>query len=233
MKLVCIPYAGGSSLTYKAWKKMLSSEIDVILIELPGHGVRIGAPLCNNFDAMVDDILLQVENQVYGSPYVLFGHSMGSTLAYELYYKIIEKKLNLPNHIIFSGRLPPDYCRLLETKCGSSLYNLKERVKELGGNTEIFEDEALCKIFVPILQSDYRILEDYMFKEKGAAIKCGISVFYGINDSATNYPEMRYWALHSAYGALFYSFPGSHFFINSCRDEVIDRINRICTDYIL
>ena len=40
IKLLLLPYAGGSALFYSRWVKYLSKHIKMVPIELPGRGMR-------------------------------------------------------------------------------------------------------------------------------------------------------------------------------------------------
>ena len=90
IKLICIPCAGGMSYTYLKWMRYLDPLIKLVPIELSGRGSRNDSPLYRNFNEAIDDVFNEVEPYLNGD-YAIFGHSMGSNIAYELYYKIVEK----------------------------------------------------------------------------------------------------------------------------------------------
>ncbi|MGQ0423243.1 thioesterase domain-containing protein [Bacillus sp. HC-Mk] len=46
--------------------------------------------------------------QIDDSPYILFGHSMGSLIAYEVARKIQDSKSVLPKFLVLSGRNHPN-----------------------------------------------------------------------------------------------------------------------------
>jgi len=54
----------------------------------------------------VEDILTNIQDKIIADDYAIYGHSMGSLLAYELYYKIIDKNIRKPKHMFFSGNEP-------------------------------------------------------------------------------------------------------------------------------
>lgn len=41
MKVVCLPYAGGSALMYGRWKNLFDDRIEIVQLELPGRGLQI------------------------------------------------------------------------------------------------------------------------------------------------------------------------------------------------
>ncbi|WP_197144539.1 thioesterase II family protein [Lysinibacillus sphaericus] len=82
IKLFCLPYAGGSSVTYIKWGKLLNRYIEVIEVELPGRGRRINDPLIDNLEDMVEDVFRFIKDQLTGD-YAIFGHSMGGLITDE------------------------------------------------------------------------------------------------------------------------------------------------------
>jgi surfactin synthase thioesterase subunit len=41
VKLVCLPYAGGSAMMYKAWIDRFADTAEIVQPELPGRGASI------------------------------------------------------------------------------------------------------------------------------------------------------------------------------------------------
>ncbi len=101
IKLFCLPYAGGSSTIFSGWKRFLDASVELVALELPGHGTRMSEPLLNHAGSVTED-LLSKQNPIWMIRLCHFGHSMGSPLAYEL-----QKKLTMENkqpiHMFFPG----------------------------------------------------------------------------------------------------------------------------------
>lgn len=103
IKLFCIPYSGGSAEVYRKWSKSLSSDIQLFPVELPGHGKRIFEPLRDDIDTIVEDITATIASNVASNDdYAIFGHSLGSLLTFETYYKLIENGVHKPQHIFLA-----------------------------------------------------------------------------------------------------------------------------------
>ena len=49
LTLFCFPYAGGSAAIFKSWIQYLPEKINLVAIELPGHGSRFHS---NSFDGI-------------------------------------------------------------------------------------------------------------------------------------------------------------------------------------
>lgn len=224
MKLFYLPHAGGSATSMYKWSGGLSSFIEPIPIELSGRGSRYNEEPYSNFMDAVKDIFQIFKEKVGDDDYVLVGHSMGSTLIYELYYKILSNGLKLPSHMFFSGSKPP-YTRQENEKIHmleDDLF-LKEVQKFGGLSDEILNIDRFKRMFTPLLKEDYRILEDYKFSDKLSKIKCKISVMYGNED--LSYEEIEGWG-KLADVCFYEKFNGGHFYIDSNTLKFTSYINR-------
>ncbi len=215
IKLFCIPYSGGTASIYQKWKKSLSSNIQVCPIELAGRGKRILEPLYDNADEAAEDIasiiLARLEKD---DIYAIWGHSMGSLLAYEVYYKLLKKEIQPPCHMFFSGRKAPHN---MEGK--TSYYLLSdddflEVVNCYGGGTKaVMENNELRKLFVPILRSDFKVSETYIHKSKDTKILCDMTVINGESDLSVRGFDMSEWSTCTEKKCDIKMVAGNHFFL--------------------
>lgn len=226
--LFCIPHAGGSAYVFSEWKKYIDTSIQLHPVELAGRGRFIKEPLYKTFNEAVDDVFAKIKDKLHDSPYVLFGHSMGSTLVYELVYRIMANEAPLPEHVILSGRLPPEYNDLYEKMHDASLDVFQEEIIRLGGTSrEIFDNRELCELFLPVLRADYKILEQYQLPSGRTRLPVSISVFFGAEDNPDHHDKTEDWSNHTEIGCQFYRFSGGHFFIRDRARDVVKTINSI------
>ena len=192
INLFCFPYAGGSSSIYSKLKHFADKNIKVTPVELAGRGQRISEPLNKNMAEVINDVYDKISTSVGEQPFVLFGHSMGSSIVLELAQKILKNKKVEPLHLFISGRCPP----ILYKNCKKT-YDLPDEafiheVYELGGTPkEVFENRELRNIFLPILRSDYKLIEEYNYIEKDEKLSCDITVFDGKEDKMTSFEGLK------------------------------------------
>lgn len=225
MRLFCLPYAGGSEAIYYNWEKYLDSSIKLNTIELKGRGRRFNEIFYETLDEAVEDILRNIKDKIKDEEYAIYGHSMGSILAYELYYKICNENVKMPKHIFFSGYKAPSIPRKEK-----QIYLLPDEefikeVIELGGTPqEIVDNEELLQFFTPILRNDFKILEKYIYQEKKDKIQCDISILNGKEDDIA-LEELLAWKKHGNKGVKVYNLKGNHFFINTNVENITKIIN--------
>ncbi len=228
----CLPYAGGSEAIYYKWTKYLNPSIELSPIELKGRGKRYNEIFYETIDEAVEDILKNIKYRIIDNDYAIYGHSMGSLLAYELYYKIKKQKLRKPIHIFFSGYKAPNIIRKKENIYTLPDYDFIKKVIELGGTPEeLSNNEELLDIFIPIIRNDFKILENYNYEKKEDKIECDVSILNGKQDSI-NLEEILAWEKHVGKGFKVYSFEGDHFFINNNAKNINSIINSTLIEYI-
>lgn len=227
MILFCLPYAGGSSSIYYNWGKYLNQSIKLYPVELKGRGKRFQEDFYENLEDTVDDIFHNIKNLIIDNDYAIYGHSMGSLLAYELYYKINKMGARKPKHIFFSGNKPPNIPRDKENIHTLPKREFLNEIVKLGGTPEeVLSSNELLEIVLPILKNDFKVIETYDYIEKTNKIECNISVFNGKEDSIT-LKELLAWSDHSNGMCRVYNFEGNHFFINDNVEKITSIINSI------
>jgi medium-chain acyl-[acyl-carrier-protein] hydrolase len=230
LRLFCLPYAGGSAALYFKWKKYLPNFIELCPIELAGRGGRFKEACYETLLDAVDDVCNQVKKYLDERPYALFGHSMGSLIVYELYYKLKEDHQQLPCHIFFSGGAPPHIRKDKPMVHTLPDGQFKEAIMKLGGmSEELFEDEELAKIFIPLLRADYRILETYQYIERTERIECDLTLLGGKEDPEVLIEDLSQWGRYTKGKSELYEFEGGHFFVH----KILSKIVKIVIDKLM
>lgn len=226
IKLVCIPYAGGSASIYMKWKKNLLNDIELISLEPSGRGRRCDEPLHDNLHEAVDDLYREVAKIMdRKDEYILFGHSMGSLLAFELYYKLMENGFREPLHLYVSGGKAPHLERR-NIYHDKPLEQFREHIVDFDvQSAQIFEHEELRQFFLPILRSDYKMVETYKYTNKIRKVGCDMTVLTGTTDSSLTLKDVNEWIIHAGTGFQIKQYEGGHFFINEYKDQIIEMIN--------
>jgi len=223
-KLFCFPYAGGSGVMYNRWRPLLDPSIELQMIEIPGRGRRFADPLVHTLDEMADDLLRQMRGALDGSPFLLFGHSMGALLVYELARRIRAELGLEPAHAFFSGRYPPHY---LEIHRYHELPDdeFQQCVARLGGlPDELLANPPVLKLFLNVLRADFAAVETYQHHDT-TPLRCDISVLYGEDDVDMAICDPREWARYTTGTCRWHGYPGGHFFIHEHAERIVRLIN--------
>jgi len=82
-RLFCLPGAGGSAASFRGWSARFSPEIEVIGVQLPARGHLVAEPPYRGLRLLVLDLAAAMSG-LLDKPFVLFGHSMGALVGFEL-----------------------------------------------------------------------------------------------------------------------------------------------------
>jgi surfactin synthase thioesterase subunit len=223
VNVVCFPYAGGSSPIFKNWQRALGDEVQVIPVELPGHGGRIREQLRDSAVDLANELYTELI-PLFSKPVVFLGHSMGAILAFETSRLLIERGFS-PAHFFAVAAWPPHKKREHIT------YELTDdqflnRVKELGGiPREVLEHAELLSFILPILRADFKVAEGYVYDGDQPVMSCPITVLAGSEDSFS-IELLNKWRELTAGSFSLQMFQGGHFFLQQAEESVLPVIKQ-------
>ncbi|WP_349409523.1 thioesterase II family protein [Pseudalkalibacillus sp. SCS-8] len=230
IKFFCLPHAGGSASVYLPWSKTITHNVEFKPIEYPGRGYLAKEHLCSTINEIVDAVFETIISMLdKDEEYVIYGHSMGSLVTYELTYKLMENGFKKPLHLILSGGKAPQ--RRTKKKDGHALPldEFEEFVSQYGGKQidMIFQNEELKNYFIPILRSDIKIVEEYIYQPPEYLLNTNISILIGEDDESTSWEDIKEWSDITTGECQFYYFKGGHFFVQEYKSDVLKEINNI------
>ncbi|MFC7642461.1 thioesterase II family protein [Streptosporangium lutulentum] len=106
VRLFCFAHAGGGSALFHGWDELLSPEVDVCPVVLPGRESRIRETPFNRMEQLVGP-LYEALREHADRPFAFFGHSMGSAVAWEMARKFSASPSGGPLVLFVSGRRAP------------------------------------------------------------------------------------------------------------------------------
>ena len=225
LRLICLPYAGGSAATYMSWQKSLPGQVELIAVQPPGRADRISEPAYRSMDKLMDALYPKIAAHL-DKPYVLLGHSLGARIGFELIRRLDADNSRLPEHFIASGSPAPNVNRqeMIYTKSDAEFI---EYLRQLGGSPEeVLGSAEMMELFAPSIRADFQLAETY-FSAPGKPIDCRLSIFAGELDDQVLSGDLLAWRDYFSFGGDMSIFSGKHFFIEEDRREVIQKVNDI------
>jgi len=224
-RIFCFPYAGGNAATYSSWANYLPKDVEVIAIQLPGRSTRLSEAPFDNMAELVDDLLPNMV-PLLDKPYVIFGHSLGSRIGYELLSKLQLQNQMMPDCFIASGSRAahiPDSSDNCWQKNDAEFIQVLKRLN--GTPIEIFQHKELLELLLPMLRADFKISSTY--QAKPVKLACSIEVLYGTKDVDITFEQLNAWKQLSDKPIKISSVHGEHFFIDNNKTDVLKIINKI------
>lgn len=207
--LVCLPSAAGSAQQFRPWRTAFPEHVSVRPVELPGHGRRMLEPPIDDLRALAVGAAEAVREQI-GGQLVLFGHSFGALLAFEVAQelqgqgrpvaRLIVAAFPAPDRI--GARLDPAgipdeaLIRFLPDEVATVLANHELRSAVLGG-----------------LRADLAAIAGYRH-QPGRPLTCTITAYTGTRDDIAP-DDIEAWGRHTAAGFSSHEVEGDHFFLRS------------------
>ncbi len=222
LTLFCLPYAGASAMSYARWRRNVPAWLDIRPVELPGRGARAGEPLATDLVDLAAQLARELRGETY-RPYALFGHSMGSLLAFELACALRAHNLPAPRALLVSGGSAPahrDYLRFRQPLNDAQL--LAELASLQGTPPEALQDPELMRLALPVLRADFLLCGRYRYQPT-APLQCPVHVLAGTEDRASE-AQLLAWREHAGAAFSLELFAGGHFFIQEQERAVLDHL---------
>jgi pyochelin biosynthetic protein PchC len=223
LRLVCFPHAGGVASRFSTWAPLLPDQVELLAVCYPARHDRF---LEEPVERMADLVaaLLPSVLRLLDRPLVLFGHSMGASVAHEVALEL-EKIGAPPKLLMVSGRRAPH--RLERgTLCEGGDEAVLAEVRRYGGQgSEAIDDPELRELVLPALRGDYRLVDHYV-PGKRPPISAPVIAYAGQQDEDNDPAELRDWAVSTSGGFDLKAFPGGHFYLDEHQDALVADIRR-------
>jgi medium-chain acyl-[acyl-carrier-protein] hydrolase len=220
VQLLCLPYAGGGTWIFKGWARKLPSWLELWVAELAGRDSLARQPPSTRLDdyvAALSRALARADER----PVVLFGHSMGALLAFELARALRRLRAVFPLTLCLSGHraahLPSPHRPIHLLPQASFIAELSA----LQGTPDaVLADVDLTDYFVSLLRADFATCETYRYMPE-PPLDCGIIALGAVDDPTTSVEELGAWRVLTRGRFRMRLFRGGHFFVNTSQDGVV------------
>ena len=216
--LFSFPYAGGNSAIFHSWKRLFPLELTVVPIEFPGKGRRFKENPYTTLEDAVKELRNWFLKELY-SDFVLFGHSLGALIAFELARSLEESGVS-PKLLVVSGCNAPSFKPAGNER--QTFNNLSDQeligaLKRLNGTpAEILENKDLMKVLLPVIRSDFCLLDHYTFSFSsfGKRLDCPLLILGGMDDGEVPIDGLNEWGSYTEREFKVKLFEGDHFFLH-------------------
>jgi surfactin synthase thioesterase subunit len=223
IKLLALPYAGGSVAAYLPMKKYLKNYIEFIPMEYPGRGSRRGVRFYESIEEAARDTAERASS--IDGQYAIFGHSLGGLIGYEACRLLAKMGNRMPLHLFISGKQPP-HIKLREKEIHRLPdHEFRDKILEMGGTPDgVLDHPELAEYYLPILRADFMISEKYVFKRTQPPLSINLTVLGGDQDEIKPL-HLAAWKDYIAGEFKVVMLSGDHFFINHNFEAVAEIIN--------
>ncbi len=223
VRLFCLPYVGGAASVYEPWRGALGADVEVCPVELPGHQTRLREQALTRIDAIVEALASAITGEL-DVPYALFGHSLGSLVAFELARELRRRGAGEPRALFVSGGPAPRLPRVRPPVHDASESVVVDRLRSLGGlPDEVLAEPELLRRFLPTIRADFAVFETYEFTPE-RPLTCPVVAFTGSEDTDVPFARVRPWSAESTGRFEHHVLPGGHFFLHTARTALLNLV---------
>ncbi|ATP92836.1 thioesterase [Bacillus altitudinis] len=220
IQLICFPFAGGYSASYRPLFEQLKDTAEVTAAEPPGHGTNL-MPLETSIDRLAELYKEGLTGKL-NRPFILFGHSMGGLVVYRL-TQLLEKEGIDPAAVVISAIQPPQTKRQRLTHLSNEAF--VQHIAEMGGiPKELLENKPMMDYFTPSLRADYQALESFQHTDK-TIIESPVYLLNGKQDKKCMEDTDGWLTWANAIERT--DFEGGHMYINTHLEQFAEHMRHV------
>ncbi|MFI7675714.1 thioesterase II family protein [Actinophytocola sp. NPDC049390] len=201
--LVCLPQAGSGCGAFRSWQEH-HDDVSVVGVQLPGRENRFTDEFDGTFADAVAEIVAALTAAVpSGLPIVLFGHSLGGLLGYE----VARALPNPPDALVVAASRPPHLSGRVAGSMGAA-DGVATATNLLAGK-EL--DDDVRELVLEVLRQDAELSATYT-DPAGAPVPCPLHAWGGAADEVVTAEHVGGWAPYADRTFHTRQFAGGHDF---------------------
>ena len=107
MRVLAVPQAGMGAWAFHGWQASLPETVELLPVELPGRNSRMLEPKGQSMRQLVTALVDALAETLREKPFVVFGHSLGAWMAYEVCVELQKRRGPQPVGLVVSGARAP------------------------------------------------------------------------------------------------------------------------------
>jgi surfactin synthase thioesterase subunit len=226
-RLFCFAHAGGSATAFRPWMAARPLSLDVVAVELPGHGDRILEPLMSDIGAVAQAVRSAMA-PYRDRPYALYGHSMGGAVALAVAQLIAADPAAPPPFALIVGGCAPasSYADSTWWMPPESADNeLVDWMHRMGGTPpEILAEPRLLRLILRMMRADLSLLNSWWESHQIRPLPYQVRALAGRQDPVVPASHMAGWRAETAADFSLTMVDGDHFFYPHATRTLFDLI---------
>uniref|UniRef100_UPI003A8D1F38 thioesterase II family protein n=1 Tax=Salmonella enterica TaxID=28901 RepID=UPI003A8D1F38 len=220
-EILCFPHAGGSASYFQRWADALPEGFSLRALQLPLREERLDAKPVFDIKTLIAELLRLLPHSSR-LPRVLFGHSMGAILAWELAIAL-QQRGDPPQQIFVSGQTPPDIWNPTDFHLASDQQLIDEVARFSATPLTLFDFSEMREIVLKQLRHDYALIERWQ-PTSTCTLLSPLTALHGDNDSEVTKDEALGWARFTCARFQLFHWPGDHFYLVNHWPKVVQLI---------
>ena len=212
--LLWLPHAGGSAAFFQDFSNALPERIECLAVEYPGRGRRFREPVRSSFTSLVGEIAEAYAEISQDRTVVLFGHSMGAAVAFEVCRRLLAMNAGVPPKRLIVSACEPLHVEstmpLLHKLPDDELVDILMTMDSEASLGELTKE--LLLINLKTIRADLTLGETHRFTPFSPPHQ-RLVVYNGTGDSLVRPDILSRWGELSSGTTTFRNFDGGHFYM--------------------
>ncbi|MFD3464937.1 thioesterase II family protein [Streptomyces sp. NPDC058682] len=218
--LLCLPPAGAGCQQFRSWQPELAGIAQVYGVQLPARENRWRDPMPDTFDEAVLAIAAELRDVVAaGRPLIVFGHSFGGLLGYEVSRRVA------PRALVVSGCRAPGHW----DGAGRGIVDDGEELDKLfdtaGLDPELLDEDTRA-LMVAMLRKDAQLSLSYVH-EPGVRLGVPVHAWGADGDETVSSADLDGWAAVTAAAFTRHTTTGGHHAVLRRPRPVLDHLTAL------
>ncbi len=225
LTVVCFPHAGGAATFFRPWGPAAPPGMRLVAVQYPGREDRLREPPVTDLDELADLVTAALHRAGLGGA-LLFGHSLGAAVAYEVAVRLEPDVRGL----VVSGRPGPAADRHTSMHASSDETLCAELLRLNGTPPEVLAVGELRRLILGIIRSDYQLSETWRRTRQPGPVptlSCPVLACHGSEDTEVSAAEAQAWSAVTGAGFTRLALPGDHFYLTRHQRRILAEIERI------
>lgn len=222
LRLLCLPYAGGGATIFHHWPDGLPADVEVRAVQLPGRQDLWSEPPHKSVAPIIEGLVKALAGLV-PAPLVIYGHSFGTILGFELALALSAAGSS-PRALIAAGRGAahrPSRLRMIHALPEREFK--EELAARYGMSRALLDDAELMALAMPALRADFTALETYS-SSSGQKLAVPLHALHGQKDPLVHPDDIAAWRELTTGPSALHEVDAGHFFVDTHRPWVLARV---------
>ena len=213
--LLCLPPAGAGCAQFRSWQNGLGGRVSVVGVQLPGRENRWADPDPSSVRGVVDAVVTEVAELVPADhPVLIFGHSFGALLAYEIARSLRDQRGQRLRGVVVAACVPPGCWADAGLGLVDDAGQLARLLNARGLGVDDL-DQDTREVLLDVLSRDARLSRSYAGDDL-VALDCPLEAWGGEQDDIVPPAVLPGWRDYAALTFRARLFAGGHYF---CLDD--------------
>ncbi|MET8628238.1 alpha/beta fold hydrolase [Kitasatospora sp. NPDC004669] len=226
--LVCLGHAGSGANQFRRWQEQLGPGVALLAVQLPGRENRWREPPATRPAEVLDELVPALLDRL-DLPYLVFGHSMGALLGYELAVALGSRHGRWPEHFVASASRAPHRQTPDDSVAALDDGQLVAELAAQGAVPDfVARDKRLVQLVARPMRGDIALCDSYVPTPDGP-LPCPVDGWRGEADLGVTHAHIREWSACSTADTTIRTFTGGHLYHLADPHPVVDGLRRLAT----